>query len=231
MASLEDLASSLANFRDREKALKAEIKAASAATRMPDHPSAKPCTPRMQSVALRILALAGFSVEAPLKYLSMNRRAVSEAELRAWHGALSAECQDGLLSPPPHDKLAVRYLAEANKFMKEFRLIGWVRDQNTSKGVAPTSSLIVEQADPDLVQSRNRKNQSRWVRKCMRRWGGRRARFSHGDQLSQEEFRMKARFAFQLTFGLVSGAVLQLFCGPNFGAIFWPQFGARLVET
>jgi len=188
MASPAELDAPLAELRRQEAELKAELKAALAATEK----RPKPYTSWMRGVALRTFALTDCDLEAPLQYLKTKGRSGSEPDVRAWHAALSPGDQAKLLTPSPDDKLAARQLAEARKFIGEMRLVSWARGQNSSKGLAPTSSLILEQAGPDLVRGRSRKNKYRWVRKCMRRWSGFRSRFACGDRLSQEEFREKA---------------------------------------
>lgn len=199
MAAAAELEARLAELRRREAdlvaALRAEERRAAAAVPAAAAVAAKPCTSRMQDVALRLFALTQMDAEAPLKYLSMQGRVASESDIRQWHADLATDRRAGLLIAAPGDRLAERRLAEARNFLSESRLVSWVQEQNSSKGVAPTSSLIVEHAEPGLLQSRRKKNKLRWVRKCMRRWGGRRATLGRGDQLSHEEFRQKVRLA------------------------------------
>ena len=220
VASPAELESHLAALRGREAELKAELKAALLASQRPATQVPKPCTPRMQDVALSIFALADLTVDAPLKYLSMQGRAASEADVRGWHAALPAEAQAGLGNALPDDVLGMRRRAEARRFLSELRLVSWVREQNLSKGVAPTSTLTLERAAPDLVHGGHKKSKYRWVRRRMSRWGGHRARFGHGDQLSQEEFRQKACPAFEPSVDRCLATQTRCFRGPCFGPIF-----------
>lgn len=198
MAALSELEERLAGLRRREAELKAALRAVLLQASQPSSAATtRPCTPRMQDVALRVFVLADHQVSAPLKYLRMHDRAAGEADVRDWYAELSPEQQAGLMKAAPGDKLAERRLAEAQKFMAESRLVSWVREQNTKKGLAPTSSLIVEHADRSLFRSKWNKNKLRGVRKCMDRWGGRRAVLGSGEQLPQCEFRQKARVAAQ----------------------------------
>jgi hypothetical protein len=226
MASLMQLQSHVAALRHREAELEAELQEALHAP-PPLPPPPKVCTSRTREVALRIFALADLSVDKPLKYLSKHGRTVCEGDVRGWYSALSADSQSELRIALPGDELGLRRLEEAQAFLRELQLVSWVREQNASKGVAPTSTLILEQAGPDLLRSCRKQNQFRWVRRCMTRWGGHRARFGHGDQLSQEEFREKARPDAQRLFALPWMQHLVYFAGhlssPFSGLEFGPS--------
>jgi hypothetical protein len=200
MAAAGGLRARLAELRRREADLLTVLRAEEhgadgAAPAVPAAPAGRPCTSRMQDVALRLFALTDMDFEAPLKFLSMRGRPASESDVRQWYRAVPPDRRAGLLIAAPGDSLAERRLAEARKFLSERRLVSWVREQNSSKGVAPTSSLIIEHAEPGLLRSKLQKNKMRWVRKCMQRWGGRRASLGRGDGLSQQDFRQKASLA------------------------------------
>lgn len=185
-----------------EEELQAELRAELPARQPPAAAAAKAPTDHMRDVALRVFALADFQVEAPLKYLSMRSRPASESDIRNWHADLLPDRRACLLISAPGDRLAERRLAEARKFVAELRLVSWVRDQNYSNGLAPTSTLIVGHAGPGVFRCKGEKNKFREVRRCMQRWGGRRAVLGNGDGLSQDEFRRKACRAFPAqTFG------------------------------
>lgn len=153
--------------------------------------SPRPCTPWMREVAVRVLVLSGFNDEAVLKFLTAKSRAEAVACVREWHGALSPDLAAKLIEPGD-DPAACRQLAEARRFVEEFRLVAWVKEQNSEKGIAPSASAVLEQAGPALVRSSLRRNRYRWVKRCMNRWGGRRVRLGGGDQLSEDEFGRKA---------------------------------------
>lgn len=142
---------------------------------------------------MRLFALAG-DVVAPLQYLQTQGRAGNENEVRSWFAVVPTD-QSLLLEPAPQDRPAARQLAEASKLLKERRLACWVQAQNTTKGIAPTSGAILQQGGTDVAQGRHRQSKYRWLRRFMTRWGGRRALFSRGERLPQEEFRQKASFA------------------------------------
>ena len=194
MPSLAHLHSRAADLRRRQAKVKAELKAAVAITKKQRLSAEGPraCTLWMQAVVVRTFALAEFDVEVPLEYLRMKGCAGDDGDVRDWYAALSPEVSAVLLKPAEHDKSAVRQLAEARKFVNEWRLVSWVRDQNVSKGIAPTAGLVLDQVGPALARSCRQTNRYRWLRRCMQRWGGRRARFVHGDFVTPEEFQHKA---------------------------------------
>lgn len=218
MASRQERESSLAALRRQEAELLAEIRDVSAALEPPAAPAAekpKPVTHRMKDIALRLYALAGLKTDAPLRYLMLQGRAASEADVCGWYAALPAPAQAALVCPPPEDRIAARRLSEARKFFEELSLVTWVREQNLTKGVAPTSGLILERAGSGLVRSGRPKNRFRWVRRFMKHWGGQKGRFGHGDELSQEEFRAKVRLVCSPDlFGGRGGTVVS---GPRLG--------------
>lgn len=191
MASKTELEVRVATLRCEEAALKAQVKMAqlkmvsvSAAPRL------RPCTPYAWGIALRLHALVG-DAQIAVQYLQKQCRCGDESEIRASFASLSAETRASLLCPSPADKQATRQVAEAQKFLKERQLSLWVRVQNTTKGIAPTSAAILEQAGADFAQGGVPQNRCRWVRHFMKRWSGRRGRFPRGQRLSPEEFRAK----------------------------------------
>lgn len=185
----------VASARKKEAELKHELKAATRDETRRTTLGPKLVTAWMRSVALRLFVLADGSAEASVRYLRGKGRTVAEVEVRAWYEAMPAEDRCLLLKPSPDDGRATRQLAEAQKWLKEMRLASWVEDLNSSKGVAPTSSCILERVGPDVASGCNRRNKYRWVRRCMQRWGGHRDRFGSGDGLSADDFRAKVSCA------------------------------------
>lgn len=190
-----------------------------------------PCTPWMRAVSLRVFVLAELDVQAPLKYLELKQRAASEDDVRMWYAALSEEERAVLLDPPEGDATAVRQLAEARRFIEERGLVSWVYEQNTAKGLAPTSGAILQHLGPSPVGGHLVENRCRRIRRCMRRWGGRRARLKPGASLTPEEFHNKVhvlseskavaghlKCGDQFDFGVhLAGMVLGPYYGPCFG--------------
>ena len=148
------------------------------------------CTPWMSSVALKILVLAEFKADVVQKYLTVKRRSETAADVQGWYDAMSPDAVVRLTAPGEHEK-SKRQLAAAKKFVEEGRLASWVQHQNAVKGIAPTASAVLEQAGPALVRQRWRPNQFRWLRRVMDRFGGRRVKFSGGEQVTPEEFKQK----------------------------------------
>ena len=187
MASVRESDLRLAAVRKEEAELQAQLNQALAAAR---EDACRRCTPRMQDVALRLFALAQ-SVDLPLLYLKMQGREESEVVVRGWFSRMTPDAKAKLLEPSPDDAVAVRHLTEARKFMSESRLVQWAHEENVSTGIAPTSGLVLDNAGPDLARGHNQKNKYRWVQRCMQRWGGRRARLTTGELLSQTDFQQK----------------------------------------
>ena len=148
-------------------------------------------TPWMQSVALRIFALAEFDASFPLQYLQTKGRPTEEQQLRVWLSELSPEDRRGLLSVPAGPCRALRQLTEARKFMGEASIVSWVRRQNEVKGIAPTPGAVIEHTAGIAGPSGHRRHKYKWLRRVMHRWGGRKGVFGVGDQLSPETFERK----------------------------------------
>jgi hypothetical protein len=135
--------------------------------------------------------LSDFDVAVVGQYLGQKGRSETAEDVVAWCDCL-AEGELARLSQVGDDVAANRQLAEARKFVEEARLASWVQIQNETKGIAPTAKAILETAGPSLARGRVQDNRYRWLRRFMARWGGRRARLSGGDALSDDEFREKA---------------------------------------
>lgn len=188
MASMQDLKLQLQAARKKEAALKAELQVAETEAAPV---CLKRCTARLRGVALRLLARSG-DIRPAVQFLEMKGRSCTEEEVRGWFADLPEESKAVLLAPRPEDVQAARQLAEADKFLKERQLAHWVWEQNKTKGIAPTSGAILHQAAGEFAKGGNLKNKHRWVRHFMKRWSGRRARFSRGERMSQQECRSKA---------------------------------------
>ena len=230
MEPLASLESERDRLRLRAASLRKQIKSAQSAARRQRLAAVgeKAVTPFMKGVSLRLLLIADGNCGLAVQYLRMKGRQASEADINAWHAELGPHDRERLLRPPVADKTSVRQLAEAQKFAKEARLVQWVDDQNQSKGLAPTSSLILEHSG-GLVLSRNPKNKFRWLRKCMHRFGCRRSRFAHGEQLSDEDFRSKAGMLICLQVLISKHGQLMLFAGLVLVPVFGPNFGDALI--
>ena len=148
-------------------------------------------TPWMQSVALRIFALADFDATYPLQYLQMKGRPTDQGQLRMWLEEISAEDRRGLVSPRSGTSRESRQLAEAQRFMREAQVVSWIRRQNEEKGIAPTPGAVIEHAAAGVGRSCRRRSKYSWLRRVVQRWGGRKGVFGVGDQLTLETFRDK----------------------------------------
>jgi hypothetical protein len=224
--SLEELQARAAECRRRKSELSLQIR--SVRQKLASQPL-KSCTPWMKEVAMRVLALSELNDEIVSKFLTKKKRSDTAAHVRAWFGALPPDLAVKLLEPGD-DQAAGRQLAEARKFVEEFRLTAWVKEQNSAKGIAPSATAVLDQAGPGLARGRLQRNRYRWVKRCMRRWGGRRVRLGGGDALSADEFGRKA--ASQSHSGLIAASSVARFCGAHFRATKRPLFrGPRAGAT
>ena len=152
-----------------------------------------PCSQSVMEIALRLFALSGKDTCAVREFLHMKRSVVEAGEVRDRYGSLPEHGRDHLLMPPADDVRGRHWLMEARRFMSERRLVQWVRYQNTTKHIAPSPGATLEIAGA-ACGSGTRRSQYRWLRRCMRRWGGRVGVFGIGDQLTPELFNQKVHF-------------------------------------
>jgi hypothetical protein len=189
MATVEALKAKLAESRAQSKQLAAQV---AALERGPPVDGGWPkATARMQSVALRIFAMASFDVIAPLTYLRSLRRRADGDEIRAWYSALTADQQGQLADRPAHPAACVRQWLEAERFAKEYQVVSWAKSQN-KKSVAPSPGAVLRFAATVGGLPPKQASRYRWLRRAMVRWGGRKGIFANGDQLSREVFEAKA---------------------------------------
>lgn len=190
MASLSDLRLRAEQLRDRSRQLARQLRDLRA---QGDSEAAglAPATAWMRAVSLRVLALSGFDYEAAVRYLALKKRRGNEQEVRDWFGALSVEQQAFLASPPADDVRAGRQLAEASKFLAEKHLVAWVKEQNETKGLAPSPAVVLEHAPAGMDLRGKRNEKRRRVRRTLSRWGVRKCSLSGGDRVSAEDFRKK----------------------------------------
>jgi hypothetical protein len=148
------------------------------------------CTPWMREVALRIFRLTDNSDEAVSQFLTKKKRSETAVDVRAWFAELSPDRADALLDAGGEWSVA-RQLVEARKFVEELHLVGWVKEQNSAKGIAPSATAVLDQVGPHLARCRYERNRYRWLKRCMARWSGRRVHLGGGDGLSADEFGRK----------------------------------------
>ena len=190
--SIVDLEAQLGELQGRLSTAKTRV---ATAKRQLNSECPRRCTPWMRSVAVKLLALSNHDDAVVAKYLAARGRVEQPADVRDWHDSLPLADLPGLLVRQG-DPGVLRQLAEAEKFLHEFRLVSWVQEQNEKKGIAPTASAVLDEAGPGLARQKWMPNRYRWLQQCMRRWGGRRVRFSGGsDELSHDEFVRKVAVA------------------------------------
>lgn len=172
----------------------------------------------MQAVASRIFAQTQPHATAALDYLRLKGRRAEEGEVRGWFMALSQTDREGLLQEGEGRSAKNRQLAEANKFMAERSLVGWIKEQNTKKAIAPTPGAVLGKAAAVTTAASQRGSQYRRIRRIVDRWGGRKGRFSGGSQITREVLDHKATSSVQF------GTVPEWFMCCHFAELLWGVF-------
>lgn len=219
MASVEALKARLAENKALSRQLAA--KAAALEGRPRETGGLARATVRMQSVALRIYAMADFDTSAALAYLRSMDRQADSSHLTSWLSKMSMEEQKSLAVQPIGSSAKLREWADAQRFLKEHRLVAWVKSQN-KKSIAPSPGMVLQHAAAAGGLPCKKGSQYRWVQRVMARWGGRKGVFANGNQLTPEEFEGKAAVGFRG----VSRAVLFGFRGTILRPAWWSPFGS-----
>ena len=98
--------------------------------------------------------------------------------LQTWHANLAATTRfDSILSP--ETAANQRTLQKARRFLEEWRLHQWVDDANQRIQIAPSSSVMLQQAvckssavevSSLVTATSDRKSKMQWLRRWRRRW-------------------------------------------------------------
>ncbi len=148
-------------------------------------------TPWMRAVAVRALALTENDVAVAEAYVRSKGRGEGAEEIRAWRAALPSSEAAALLRPPEDQPRSARQTAEARKFVKEHGLVSWIVQQNKRKSIAPTPGAVLRQASVSGGSEAVAPSRYRWLRRLMRRWGGRKRNLRGSGQLTAEALRRK----------------------------------------
>jgi hypothetical protein len=140
--SIVDLEAQLGELQGRLSTAKTRV---ATAKRQLNSECPRRCTPWMRSVAVKLLALSNHDDAVVAKYLAARGRVEQPADVRDWYDSLPLADLPGLLVRQG-DPGVLRQLAEAEKFLHEFRLVSWVQEQNEKKGIAPTASAVLDEA-------------------------------------------------------------------------------------
>ena len=190
MPSVAELKSRAAELRSQSKLLEAKVRELQRKASTDDGPP--PATTWMRVVAMQLFVLHEFDAEVALAYLAFKKRRADAGEVSAWYRALPAAERVSLMSPPGEDLRAARQLAEARKFFAEKKLVNWVREQNESKGIAPTPGAVLDHAAHEVGFRGKRNERRRLLRRIMDRWGARKCLLGGGDRLTEAALREKA---------------------------------------
>ena len=162
-------------------------------------------------VVLLIYGLAGYTAEPAVLYLA------HAARKRKWPEKQDDEVtrivEDTFMSVDVHvfahlldasDPADLSALKEATKYVEQWRLFSWAREQNVAHGIAPTTASVLVRyaalrlalpeavrpaAAGDVTQSVARE----WARRWRLRFGGRFGRLRVREDLTDEEAQEKAR--------------------------------------
>jgi hypothetical protein len=181
-------------------------------------------TPRMKRVSLRVLALCGENAVPAVEYLRVQGRRAEVTEVQSWYTSLTENDRQGLLSPLEAQPGAHRELAEARKFVGEKDLVTWIQELNKNKRIAPTPGAVLDLGPSSAGFQGKRRSRYRRLKRVIARWGGRKAVFGFGDQLSREVLDQKVRRRFGgpagTQFALFSGLLWRPQCGPILRPLF-----------
>lgn len=162
--------------------------------------------------AVIIYVLAGHTAQPAAKYLAARGRIRhwpdrSERELCSLVDSLFVEeytaDADGLIAlcdeGSPSDPAA---MAAAAGYVEEWRLFAWAKELNVSKGVAPSTSAVLEHvvatrvasghAAPHALGTVARGASRMWATRWRRRWNGRYGGIREHDQVPLDELVAKA---------------------------------------
>jgi hypothetical protein len=245
MNSVAELQREADDLQRQLRDLKALAKAKRKLERMGESRT-RAATPWMRAVAVRVLALSDGDVAAAEAYLLSKGRGEPAAEILRWRDALPAGEAAALLGPAEDRSRSARQLAEARKFAAERGLVSWIARQNRSKGIAPTPGAVLEQASGSGGLKAPTPSRYRWLRRLMRRWGGRKRVLQGCSVLTGEALRRKDLlsdvsfgprvFCFGLDFRTgkrtCSGhlQLVHLVCGPRVEPSQRPPFGDRQLS-
>ena len=149
-------------------------------------------------VALMIYVLQDWQTAAAVTYLrnKINRPEDEEdliGQVETWF--LQASLEDICALSPPHQGKDVAAFSAAQAWMQEFSLYTWLGQQNTAKGVAPLSAVVLQQhqkagasVEPAAVRmpgghDAGPRTNYQWLRRWRRRWGVSIGRFAAREHL------------------------------------------------
>ena len=159
-----------------------------------------------QQVAVCLYQLQGGDISLARAYLQqkMGRASVHGTEalqkaIVAWRDAAASNRSADIL--PPTEGSSTRALARARAFEREATLVGWVRQQNEDKGLAPSTQntlahdLLLRSTEVEGYAAAHGQMSSRgrrkWIRRWAKRWQVTRGTFKPGLRLPLEERRAK----------------------------------------
>ena len=138
----------------------------------------------MWRVATVIFALTHPNVEPAATFLEQRwqhwdaEQDRMKMRLRGWHAQLLLTgTAETVLQPT--SKTGQTAMAKAKRFLQELELHTWVNDANTTQGIAPMSSIVLDRAVRDTSTANSapllrvtapHKSKLQWLRRWRRRW-------------------------------------------------------------
>ena len=149
-------------------------------------------------VTLMLYVLQDWHAAAAVRYLrtKINRPEDEEeltGQVETWF--LQASLEDICALSPPHQGKDVAAFSAAQAWMHEFQLYTWLGQQNTAKGVAPMSAVVLREhqqsgtsVEPAAVRmpgghDAGPRSNYQWLRRWRRRWGVSIGRFAAREHL------------------------------------------------
>ena len=201
----------------------------------------------MWRIATAVLVMTHPATEPACLYLEQRWRHWNEHQdaarqrLQLWHSRVAATSGfDAVMQPSTASGQTA--LKKAQAFLQEMRLHNFVDEANRSKGIAPRTSVLINNATcqstlsppPLLRLTMKRKYQLQWLRRWRRRWDVGLGPLEARDTLPPVECRKKV-LAKKNPFGLscprkaVRGAFHAPTSAPKKGSKIWPSFWPLLL--
>jgi hypothetical protein len=185
---------------------RAELRRAQAQAR--SHARAWVLTAPLRREVLIVYVLAGYDTEPAAHYL---RKVAARRKWPPMDTDVLKLVEDAFMSADPDEIAALTdavapsdpaAMQSASKCVEEWRLVRWARDQNTGRGVAPTTDALLQRLASDRLACGHDEPHGRgtaidasarmWATRFRRRWGGRVGSIGTSPTLPASDMRAKA---------------------------------------
>ena len=185
---------------------RAELRRAQAQAR--SHARAWVLAAPLRREVLIVYVLAGYDTEPAAHYL---RKVAARRKWPPMDTDVLKLVEDAFMSADPDEIAALTdavapsdpaAMQSASKCVEEWRLVRWARDQNTGRGVAPTTDALLQRLASDRLACGHDEPHGRgtaidasarmWATRFRRRWGGRVGSIGTSPTLTASDMRAKA---------------------------------------